>query len=92
VLSALNNNDMNFPKFEALFNDGQPNTTREEELSDAIDEMFIGDAEQTSKHQSNRRYRIKHGQIIYLFHEYSDIPVSRILAILSYQNFFWTNV
>jgi hypothetical protein len=65
-------------------------TPREWQLSEKIDELFIADAERVCAEQSNRRYRLMRNDVIRLIESYSDLPISRVLAILNFESELWT--
>ena len=65
-------------------------TPREWQLSEEIDELFIADAERVCAEQSNRQYRLMRNDVIRLIESYSDLPISRVLAILNFESELWT--
>jgi hypothetical protein len=67
-------------------------TSREWQLSEKIDELFIADAERVCAEQSNRRYRLLRCDVVRLIQEYSDIPISRILTVLNFELELWSSV
>ncbi len=67
-------------------------TPREWQLSEEIDELFMADAERVCAEQSNSKYRLMRNDVIRLIQEYSDIPISRTLAILNFESELWSSV
>jgi hypothetical protein len=65
-------------------------TPREWQLSEKIDELFIADAERVCAEQSNSKYRLMRNDVIRLIESYSDLPISRVLAILNFESELWT--
>ena len=63
---------------------------REWQLSEKIDELFIADAERVCAEQSNSKYRLMRNDVIRLIESYSDLPISRVLAILNFESELWT--
>jgi hypothetical protein len=68
----------------------EPVTEREWQLSEEIDKLFITDAERVCAEQSNRKYRLMRNDVIRLIESYSDLPISRVLAILNFESELWT--
>jgi hypothetical protein len=67
-------------------------TSRDWQLSEEIEELFIADAERVCAEQSNRKYRLMRNDVIRLIQEYSDIPISRILTVLNFESELWGSV
>jgi hypothetical protein len=65
-------------------------TEREWQLSQEIEELFITDAERVCAEQSNRKYRLMRNDVVRLLESYSDLPISRVLAILNFESELWT--
>jgi hypothetical protein len=65
-------------------------TEREWQLSQEIEELFITDAERVCAEQSNSKYRLMRNDVIRLIESYSDLPISRVLAILNFESELWT--
>ena len=80
------------PEYEKLRNLWKPRTPREEELSQAFEDLFIADAEQASAADCKRQYNVKFADRVRLMDEFADIPSRRFNDVWNYEAIFWRSV
>ena len=68
-----------------LFQNNSPLTLDEIRLSEEIANLFIADAEQVAREQSNRRYRIKTADVVKVLEEFKHLPFSVVLSVLCFE-------
>jgi hypothetical protein len=71
---------------------GIPQTSREWQLADEVENLLIEDAERVCMEQSNRRYKISPEDKLRLVKDYMDLPLSQVLAIINVESYIWRNV
>lgn len=67
----------------------RPRTSREEELSQAIENLFVADAETFGPDDYSRQYNVKFADRVRLIDEFSDIPQNRFNDVWNYEASIW---
>jgi hypothetical protein len=67
----------------------KPITPREEELSQAFEDLFIADAERAGAGDWACQYNVKFADRVRLMDEFTDIPSRRFNDIWNYEAIFW---
>lgn len=70
----------------------RPRTPRENELSQAFENLFIADAETLGPDDYSRQYNVKFADRVRLMDEFSDIAINRFSDIWNYEASIWKSV
>ena len=80
------------PEYAKNRNLWKPRTPREEELSQAFEDLFIADAEKAGAGDWNRQYNVKFADRVRLMDEFADISPKRFSDVWNYEASLWRNV
>ena len=77
------------PEYSKLRKLWGPKTPREEQLSQAFENLFLADAETLGPDDYSRQYNVKFADRVKLMDEFSDIPQNRFSDIWNYESSIW---
>ena len=77
------------PEYGKMRAQWKPRTPREEQLSQAFEDLFIADAERSAGDEWDRQYNVNFADRVRLMDEFADISACRFADIWNYEASIW---